>query len=309
MSESFSINTEVRQGDGISPTLFNIAIEEALQQVKNLKRGLKLGVDLNVMAFADDVVILAEKSEDLAKLAANADFIERSANKCQAAWTIVRRVSGEKKEVSNNHSAEDFNRFFIDSVNDVRASIPVSPLPADHFLQQVKRPSTQLEWNEVSCDDVLSAVSKMKSSKSKDVLSTVDALDHLVSKILRAFEESSFAQITACDLSKAFDCIDHNILITKLEYYGIRGIQLKFFDSYLRERTQFVDAGGKMSSCLKVSSAGKRPLGRPKMRWYDQVKRDVSQCGGTVEMAADREAWKRLIYEAKNRLRFVAPQQ
>ncbi|XP_054257274.1 uncharacterized protein LOC128982231 [Macrosteles quadrilineatus] len=45
------------------------------------------------------------------------------------------------------------------------------------------------------------------------------------------------------------------------------------------------------------------------MRWYDQVKRDVSQCGGTVEMAADREAWKRLIYEAKNRLRFVAPQQ
>ncbi|XP_054265890.1 uncharacterized protein LOC128988540 [Macrosteles quadrilineatus] len=68
------------------------------------------------------------------------------------------------------------------------------------------------------------------------------------------------------------------------------------------------EEGTRLKEVCSAVPTGKRPLGRTKMRWYDQVKRDVSQCGGTVEMAADREAWKRLIYEAKNRLRFVAPQ-
>ncbi|KAG8254362.1 hypothetical protein J6590_008809 [Homalodisca vitripennis] len=53
--------------------------------------------------------------------------------------------------------------------------------------------------------------------------------------------------------------------------------------------------------------AGRRPLGRPKIRWCDQVVEDVTRCGGSVDLAEDRVAWKRLIDEAKNRLRFVTP--
>ena len=56
------------------------------------------------------------------------------------------------------------------------------------------------------------------------------------------------------DLSKAFDTLDHDILLNKLQYYGITGTTLAWFTSYLKDRKQFVEIDGSQSGMLSLST-------------------------------------------------------
>ena len=50
------------------------------------------------------------------------------------------------------------------------------------------------------------------------------------------------------DLKKAFDTVDHNILLEKFDYYSIRGVAKDWFCSYLGNRRQYVTLTGSNSS-------------------------------------------------------------
>ena len=56
------------------------------------------------------------------------------------------------------------------------------------------------------------------------------------------------------DLSKAFDTLDHKVLLTKLHSYGIRDIALNWFRRYLTKRTQYVDCNGVSSSIREIET-------------------------------------------------------
>ena len=54
------------------------------------------------------------------------------------------------------------------------------------------------------------------------------------------------------DLSKAFDTIDHKILLQKLMHYGVRGLPLDWFSSYMNDRTQQVVCNNRLPDILKI---------------------------------------------------------
>ena len=64
-----------------------------------------------------------------------------------------------------------------------------------------------------------------------------DAITELTSSITKNWENSKSSIAVFIDLSKAFDTLQHEVLFNKLEKYGIRGNALKWFQSYLSDRT------------------------------------------------------------------------
>ena len=61
----------------------------------------------------------------------------------------------------------------------------------------------------------------------------------LQDKIISAIDKKKIGLGIFMDLSKAFDIVDHDILLYKLKHYGIRGMALKWFTSYPNNRSQY----------------------------------------------------------------------
>ena len=85
--------------------------------------------------------------------------------------------------------------------------------------------------------------------------STYMALMVLIDKLISSIQKGEFVIGLFLDFSKAFDTVNHDILIRKLEHIGIRGVALHWFVSYLANRKQFVTYNGVQSS-MKTMKCG-----------------------------------------------------
>jgi hypothetical protein len=93
-----------------------------------------------------------------------------------------------------------------------------------------------------------------KQSGNKKLHSTETSLVHITDIILKAIDQKKLTAIVLLDMSKAFDSVNHDILLDKLKDVGASRSALKWFTSYLSDRKQAVRINSTLSDALTTAS-------------------------------------------------------
>jgi len=83
--------------------------------------------------------------------------------------------------------------------------------------------------------------------------STQHAINYLHEKFVQALDKKEHVVAVFLDLSKAFDIVNHKILLCKLQNYGVRGVTNDFFHSNLSNSCQFTKFGETESSRINIT--------------------------------------------------------
>ena len=89
---------------------------------------------------------------------------------------------------------------------------------------------------------------------------TSDAIIEFLDYVYSSFDNKPSTMVVYLDFSKAFDIVNHDILMSKLPNNGISGVMQSWFKSYLSNRKQYVSVKNSSSSMSNIT------LGVPKLR-------------------------------------------
>ncbi len=123
---------------------------------------------------------------------------------------------------------------------------PVSVLPC--FSKILERIVHERCYNFLSVNNIL----YKRQYGFRHMHSTYMAVLDFIKDINSAIDNNMYTAGIFMDLSKAFDTIDHDILLCKLYHYGFRGVSYEWFKSYLINRRQFVSYNNVLSSYENV---------------------------------------------------------
>ena len=124
---------------------------------------------------------------------------------------------------------------------------PISVLPC--FSKILERIMYNRVYNFITKNNLL--YEKQFGFQAKH--STDHAILELSNEIYQNFSDNKFTLGVFIDLSKAFDTVNHDILLKKLTFYGINNLYLTWFKSYLSGRTQYIQYDNSKTEMVNIS--------------------------------------------------------
>lgn len=312
-SSSFDIKTGVRQGDIISPTLFNIALEGALKELKKTDYGIKIGNKISALAFADDVVLLSETREELQKML---EILKRETR------TMGLKINDNKTKLvrfgrgtENEEDITEIEQQYEQVETFKYLGVIVSSQSEEHIeiKNRINLASRSLHaLNKLLSTRLLSHRTKLKIYKTiiRPVLlygAETWTLDKNTEKKLITFENKVLRKIFGPTKEGDTWRIKHNHELRDLFkepdiIAEAKSRRLRWAGHIIRrEETKTIQ------QVWECDPLGRRPRGRPKKRWKDEVKKDMARMGVNEDTARERTTWRRCVGEAKYHLGYKWP--
>ncbi|KAL1452545.1 hypothetical protein WDU94_006766 [Cyamophila willieti] len=312
-TEVFHVNTGVRQGDGISPLLFNIVLEKALKKTSQMDKGINIGTVINLLAFADDIVLIAEKKEDLVSLA------ETLLNEAKKVGLNVSTEKTKYMKIGGTTQTTENIQVRDHQFNSCKEVKYLGVTINDTMTEQVEienrlAAANRCFWsvNKLMSCRILSRTTKLRIYKTiiQPILlygSEVWTLSKTSEKKLVTFENKILRKIYGPVCENGIWRIRKNKEIRDLFnepdiVAKIRHRRMRWTGHVLRRNDESL-----IKNVWKAEVTGTRRRGRPKLRWKDQIRKDMEKVNITEDVAQDRTIWRQRIGEAKSLLGFKWP--
>ncbi|KAG8302567.1 HIR complex subunit [Homalodisca vitripennis] len=111
-----------------------------------------------------------------AKLKTNAAYIEGAANKCSAAWKVIRQEKLGTNITKVSVTPDKFNDYFLSVAEEALKNVQAAPFNPIDMARRANAPVEDMRWTPITVDQILHTVGRMKDSKSKDIYSLSNSL-------------------------------------------------------------------------------------------------------------------------------------
>lgn len=305
--EEFSLSRGVRQGDALSATLFNLALQAALEGV--VDTGMIVYKSKHICAYADDIVIIATREDQLketfALLNTNAKQVGLEVNSGKTKYMVVSPNPRLRK--GGDLVVDDMIFANVETFNYLGAEINSANKISNDVSQRLTAANRAFYANlRLLKSRIISKATKMKIYKTliRPVLtygaetwniSTADATR------LRVFERKIVRRIQGPVFDNGYWRIRNN---DEIDGYLQQEDVVRFIKA---QRLRWLGHVERMASTrmpkriLQATMTGRRQQGRPRNRWKDEVTADLRtmRVRNWKAIAEDRQEWRSVVEQAK----------
>lgn len=300
LSESFEIKEGLRQGDPLSTSLFNLILEWIIRQVKAVRKGTILNRTTQILAYADDLVIISRNKSELQEvfiqLEEAAKKVGLSINQNKSKFMITARGGREEHDLVINQNV--FEK--IGSFRYLGAVVTEKNILQDDIETRISAGNR--------CFYALRQVFQSKAISRKSKLTVYKTVVRPVvmygaeAWTLNKKEESALLTWERKILRRIYGPVTED---------GAWRIRYNFELKQLYNQPSIVniiksnrvgwlghldrmDASRGCKIILKGDFEGKRPKGRPRKRWLDNVVNDIEKAGvrNWRHLTKDRKKWR-----------------
>ncbi|KAL4084379.1 hypothetical protein QTP88_028202 [Uroleucon formosanum] len=304
------MTTGLRQGDAISPVLFNIVLEKVVREAALDKEGVKLGKNnIGILAYADDIVLMAESKDKLK---------EESKQLINAAKRVGLEINAEKTEYMVVQRHEQIGcRNEVLEVENYKFKRVQQFKYLGTLITQPNEIGTKIKARIQAANKCYFDLTKLLKSRviSKNLKSQI--YQTLIKPVvtygsetwsMRKKDENALLVFERKVLRKIYGpCIDEPTgewRIRKNKELQDLYQRPSIKEDITKRRLKWAGHSWKKTgSFIKIvqenAPKGKRPLGRPRLRWEDRIKEDIEKVRPGLdwkELALDRETWRQICW-------------